>query len=68
MILPEFEYKKPKVIKKALQLFQANRGDAVYLSGEPTLSQESSRGLRSPIVIDLKNISSLNKIELSRPG
>lgn len=67
MILPEFEYKKPKVIKKALQLFQANRGDAVYLSGGTDLVPRIKQRLEKPsIVIDLKNISSLNKIELSR--
>jgi 4-hydroxybenzoyl-CoA reductase subunit beta len=67
MILPEFEYKKPKTIKKALQLYQANGGNAVYLSGGTDLVPRMKQRLEKPIVvIDLKNVTGLNKIELSR--
>lgn len=68
MILPEFEYRKPKTIKKALQLYQANRGNAVvYLSGGTDLVPRIKQRLEKPsVVIDLKNIAGLNKMKLSR--
>ena len=67
MILPEFEYKKPKTIKKALQLYQANKDNAVYLLGGTDLVPRIKQRLEKPsVAIDLKNIAGLNKIELSR--
>jgi len=68
MILPELEYKNPKTIKKALQLYQAYKGNVVYLSGGTDLVPRIKLRLEKPsAVIDLKNIAGLNKIELSRP-
>ncbi len=47
MILPEFEYKKPKTIRRALQLYRAH-GDTQFISREvPTLFRELSRDLKS---------------------
>jgi len=67
MILPEFEYKRPKTIKKALQLYQAHGDNAAYLSGGTDLVPRIKQGLVKPsFVIDLKNITGLDKIELSR--
>jgi CO/xanthine dehydrogenase FAD-binding subunit len=66
MILPKFEYIRPKTIRKALQLYQAHEGDAVYLSGGTDLvPRMKQRLVRPSFVIDLKNIPGLNKIELS---
>jgi 4-hydroxybenzoyl-CoA reductase subunit beta len=67
MILPEFEYGRPKTIKKALQLYQIKVGNAVYLSGGTDLVPRIKQRLVKPaMVIDLKGIAGLNKIEHSR--
>ncbi len=67
MILPEFEYKKPKTIRRALQLYRAHGDNAVYLSGGTDLVPRIKQRLEKPVVvIDLKNITGLNKIEISR--
>jgi 4-hydroxybenzoyl-CoA reductase subunit beta len=67
MILLKFEYKKPKTIKKALQLYHVNGDNAVYLSGGTDLvPRMKHRLVRPSVVIDLKNITGLDKIELSR--
>lgn len=67
MILSEFEYKKPKTIRKALQIYHTHMGNAVYLSGGTDLVPRIKQRLEKPsVVIDLKNITGLNKIEFSR--
>jgi 4-hydroxybenzoyl-CoA reductase subunit beta len=67
MILPEFEYRRPKTIKKALQLYLSKTGNAVYLSGGTDLIPRIKERLVKPVlVIDLKGIAGLDKIEHSR--
>lgn len=67
MILPEFEYRRPKTIKKALQLYQSKTENAVYLSGGTDLIPRIKERLVKPaLVIDLKGIAGLDKIEHSR--
>jgi 4-hydroxybenzoyl-CoA reductase subunit beta len=67
MILSEFEYRRPKTIKKALQLYQSKTEDAVYLLGGTDLIPRIKERLVKPaLVIDLKGIAGLDKIEHSR--
>lgn len=67
MILPEFEYKRPKTITKALKLYAEHGHNAVYLSGGTDLVPRIKQELEKPsVVIDLKNITGLDKIDLSR--
>jgi 4-hydroxybenzoyl-CoA reductase subunit beta len=67
MILPEFEYRRPKTIKNALQFYQTHGGNAVYLSGGTDLVPRIKQRVEKPtVVIDLKGVKGLDKIEHSR--
>lgn len=67
MILPKFEYNRPKTIKKALQFYQTHGGNAAYLSGGTDLVPRiKQRVVKPTVVIDLKGIKGLDKIEHSR--
>ena len=66
MILPKFEYRRPKSIEEALALYSSYEGRALYLAGGTDLVPRMKLRLRKPVaVIDLKGIEELKGISPS---
>ncbi|MHB8110662.1 MAG: FAD binding domain-containing protein [Syntrophorhabdaceae bacterium] len=63
MILPNFEYKKPKTVAEAIAFYKGQKGNARYLAGGTDLVPLMKQRLSAPkAVIDLKDIDELKTI------
>ncbi|MCF7858315.1 MAG: xanthine dehydrogenase family protein subunit M [Candidatus Cloacimonetes bacterium] len=66
-IINDFEYKKPKNIKEALQLLAEKRGKSKILAGGTDLIVYLKEELlKTELVIDLKGIEELNNIKVEK--
>jgi len=69
MKLPEFEYAAPATIAEAVELLGAARGEAKALSGGQSLLPTMAYRLAAPrLLVDLRNIPDLNRIDIDASG
>jgi len=65
----EFNYKKPGSLREALRLLRSKNGDVRVLAGGTDLVPQIKQGLVSPsLLLDVKDIPELTRLELDREG
>jgi 4-hydroxybenzoyl-CoA reductase subunit beta len=66
MILPRFEYKRPRNLSQAIEFYKSSGGAALFLAGGTDIVPRMKLRLEKPtVVIDLKGIAGLAKIKVS---
>ncbi|MCS7280501.1 MAG: FAD binding domain-containing protein [Desulfobacterota bacterium] len=66
MILPKFDYRRPRELDEALEIYEMYGGEAVFLAGGTDLIPRLKLRLKTPkVVIDLKGIKELSQIKIA---
>lgn len=68
MILPRFKYRSPRTVEEALSVFAENPISRYLAGGTDLLSQMRCGGCLPRLLIDIKPISALNRIEEREDG